>query len=109
LTAEPVHTTISYSSLPANIVVRVRMSSSDVVALAKSEFAGRFVEQQAAFNPKGEELIESNGSYFRRVTLEYVEYSSAGMHGACTQQVFVWFSPEGSHTGTYAQEALCPV
>ena len=85
------------------------MSSSDVISLLKSEFAGKFVETQVGFMPHGDELIESKGSYFRRVEMEYVEYASSDMHGACSQYIYVWFSIEGTHAGTYVQDARCPV
>jgi hypothetical protein len=106
---EPSHKTVPYRVLPAAIKMVVRMSSEDVIHMLQKEFSGKFEPEQALFSVRWESLIQSPKGFFRRLGVYFDDRRSEGPHGACSQEVAVWFLPSGEVAGIYVGEPLCPV
>jgi len=93
--------------LPSSVVIRMRTSSADSVALLKQAFSGKFDEAQSEFRLIRDDLVQSNGAYFRRVNFEFRTLSSKGTWSGCGQQVFMWFSQDGALAGNYVDQSYC--
>ena len=106
--AAPAFEEISYSSLPPNVQMTVRATTSDLTAQLKAKFP-TLATPRASLMLYGETLIRSLGVPYRQVTFYYGDEATLNMHGTCSQGIHVWIDSGGYLVDTYVEELTCPI
>ena len=106
--AEPAFQTSSYSALPPDTKMTVLWSSAELIAQLKRRFPALNSNRSSLLLVE-EQLILSNGSPNRRVWFSYGDEATTTMHGACSQNIYMWFMPSGDLAGTYVEQLTCPI
>ena len=104
----PAFEEISYSSLPPDVQMTVRASTSDLTGQLKAKFPA-LSTSRASLMLYGETLIRSLGVPYRQVTFYYGDNATLNMHGTCSQGIHVWINSAGDPIDTYVEELTCPM
>ena len=107
--AEPKFERIRYAALPPETQMSVRMDTEQLIDTLKAKFSSKIIAGRSGFAIQDEELIISNGKPYRRVWVFHEDSATWDMHGACSQSIYVWFSPSGELANVFVENVACPI
>ena len=105
---EPTFSMVQYAKLPQSVVMVARMSSDDLISAIQAKFP-QLRTDDTYVSLESEELVASQGKYYRRVRLYNTDSKTGGLHGRCGQWISVWLSTDGALSGVYVDEPACPL
>jgi len=105
---EPAFSVVQYTRLPGSVVMVARMSSDDIISAIQAKFP-QLRADDTYVSLESEELVASQGKYYRRVRLYNTDSKTGGLHGRCGQWISVWLSTDGALNGVYVNEPACPL
>lgn len=107
IVAEPDFQLARYDDLPSGTRMLVRWDTAGLVGRLMREMPA-LVSNRASISLVREQLIVSDGAYFRRIWFSFTDTATHSELGPCRQDIHLWFAPTGDLSGIYVDAQACP-